>query len=69
MKNSPYLDRPPIPAPKTPGQRAYETELLARPNYDSGKPRKKWNDLSAWVQSTWEHNPIPRWTVDQTEGV
>jgi hypothetical protein len=47
---------------KTPGQRAYEAELIAWPDYHDGAPRPPWerlNDLARW---SWEKNPTPRRT-------
>ncbi len=46
---------------QTPGQIAYETELLARPSYDDGSPRNTWDQLDDLTRSTWEKNPTPRW--------
>ena len=54
-------------AAKTPGQLAYEAELKAKPNYDTtGRPRPAWGELDALTQWTWERNPTPRWTVDNS---
>ena len=47
----------------TAGQRAYETELKARPTYDDGTPRRTWGALPEWARWTWERNPTPRWTL------
>lgn len=46
----------------SPGQRAYESELRARPVYHDGKPRKTWAQLGDLERSTWERDPTPRWT-------
>lgn len=52
---------------KTPGQIAYEADVEARPLYpSSGNPRKRWNQLSDLVKSSWEKEPTPRWTKEAT---
>lgn len=43
---------------KTPGQMAYEADLLKRPNYHDGKPRRAWHELGEPAQSSWRRNPI-----------
>lgn len=47
----------------SPGQRVYEHELLAKPLYDDGTPRKPWAALSDVARWSWERNPSPRWSV------
>lgn len=46
---------------KSPGQIAYEQELLVRPNYHDGMPRKSWHSLPDYAQVSWEKNPTPRY--------
>jgi hypothetical protein len=52
---------------RTPGQTAYEAELLARPCYDNGSQRCSWADLGKLERSTWEKNPTPRWTATKRD--
>jgi len=52
---------------KTPGQVAYESELIARQNYHDGTPRRTWAQLSSAVRDTWERNPTPRWSIGAIE--
>ena len=47
---------------RTPGQIAYEAELLVRPNYDDGRPRRSWDQLPDDIKRSWEKNPTPRFT-------
>jgi hypothetical protein len=42
---------------KTPGQIAYEADCAARPYYGDGARRKKWEQLPAYAQWSWERNP------------
>lgn len=44
----------------TPGQQAYEKDLMQRPCYPNGQPRSAWSDLCAIAQWSWERNPTPR---------
>lgn len=44
---------------KTPGQIAYEEDVLRRPTYDSGLPRKPWDKLANWAQTEWEMIGLP----------
>lgn len=49
------------PAPDaTPGQRAYEADVRARPTYHDGTPRKPWSALGDVERGTWERNPTVR---------
>lgn len=48
----------------TPGEVAYSTELLAKPNYHDGTKRHQWHELSDIARWSWERNPTPRWTID-----
>lgn len=48
---------------KSLGQLAYECELLAKPLYDDGSPRKPWSALCDIAKWSWEKNPTPRWEV------
>ena len=45
---------------KTPGQLAYEADLVACPLYHDGTPRKTWDQLDELCRSTWERDPTPR---------
>jgi hypothetical protein len=45
---------------KTAGQLAYEADLVARPFYEDGAPRRSWHDLPDHAQWSWERNPTPR---------
>jgi hypothetical protein len=44
----------------TPGQIAYEKDVLARPFYNDGARRKAWAQLGEIEQLSWERNPTPR---------
>ncbi|HEY0684708.1 MAG TPA: hypothetical protein VGD45_20395 [Steroidobacter sp.] len=46
---------------KSPGQIAYEQELLVKPNYHDGTPRKAWDQLKDFAQISWEQDPTPRY--------
>lgn len=39
---------------KTPGQIAYEIDLVTRPNYPDGTLRKTWDELPDFARSQWE---------------
>lgn len=39
---------------KTPGQRAYEQDLLEQPNYCDGSKRRTWEQLDSLRQHNWE---------------
>lgn len=39
------------------GKQAYEAELVERPFYHTGEPRKTWDELSDVVRSSWDKNP------------
>ena len=39
---------------------AYEEDVRRRPTYDSGKPRKQWDQLPEHVQWSWRRTPTPR---------
>lgn len=45
----------------TPGQLAYESELIRAPLYHDGAPRKTWTQLPDYAKWSWERNPTPRW--------
>jgi hypothetical protein len=45
---------------KTPGQIAYEAELVYCPNYHDGSPRCPWEKLADYAKWSWEKNPTPR---------
>lgn len=45
------------------GRAAYEADVLARPTYPDGGPRKTWSELSEPVRQTWERNPTPRFAA------
>jgi hypothetical protein len=45
---------------KTEGQKAYEEDCRRMPTYDSGKPRKTWDQLERFEQLSWVLNPTPR---------
>ena len=38
----------------TPGQRDYERDVQQRPTYPDGSPRKKWCELPALAQWSWD---------------
>lgn len=52
----------------TPGQRAYEADVQARPRYHDGTPRRKWQELSEPVQWSWEKSPHPLPCVPENAG-
>lgn len=39
---------------KSPGQLAYEADVARRPTYDDGSPRKRWEQLDANMQWSWQ---------------
>lgn len=41
------------------GQRAYEADLLARPVYHDGTPRRKWDQLDSIARWSWDKSPYP----------
>ena len=41
----------------TPGQLAYARDVIINPNYPTGQPRSKWDQLSKVAQWAWERNP------------
>lgn len=43
----------------TKGQRAYEADLIERPFYHDGKPRRTWDQLHDIGRWSWEKNPYP----------
>jgi hypothetical protein len=45
---------------KTPGQLAYERDLLRAPTYADGMPRPPWEQLRTAAQWSWERNPTDR---------
>ena len=45
----------------TPGQRAYEQDVAARPFYEDGTRRKTWAQLGEVEHLSWERSPTPRW--------
>jgi hypothetical protein len=45
---------------KTPGQLAYEAELVYAPTYPCGRPRIAWDDLPQYAKKAWEEDPTPR---------
>jgi hypothetical protein len=47
-------------APKTAGQRAYESDLKTTPNYHDGGPRPAWDRLDQVARWSWNRNPTPR---------
>lgn len=55
--------------PKTLGQIAYDADVAARPRYDDGTPRRRWEQLPQVAQWSWERNPIPREIVRPTNSV
>lgn len=44
----------------TPGQMAYEEDLLRRPKYDNGQARPAWHQLPELYRWTWERKPTAR---------
>ena len=46
------------------GKEAYEVELKARPNYETGSPRPTWDKLSEIAKYSWNKNPTPRFIKD-----
>ena len=42
---------------KTPGQKAYESNVAKNPTYHDGKPRKSWEKLSKIARESWEKQP------------
>lgn len=49
------------------GQRAYEAELEAVPNYPDGTPRRGWHEIDDVARLSWEKNPTPRWIKQNSE--
>ncbi len=45
---------------KTPGQLAYEQDVIRKPFYHDGTRRRPWEALSEVAQYSWEKNPTPR---------
>jgi len=43
---------------KTKGQIAYEEDVLNRPTYYDGEPRKHWSELCDVAQWSWERHVI-----------
>lgn len=41
------------------GQQAYEADLITRPTYHDGRPRRQWSELSEVAQWSWNKNPYP----------
>jgi len=51
---------------KTPGQHAYEAELVTFPTYENGTARKAWEDLPDYAKQSWEKKPAPRKPIRRT---
>ena len=49
---------------KSPGQLAYEADLLVMPRYYDGGKRKSWRELGRAEQDSWERNPTPYHTAN-----
>lgn len=47
-------------AKKSPGQLAYEAEVVTVPTYHDGSPRRPWHRLGDAAQCSWERDPRPR---------
>ena len=45
---------------RTPDRAAFECDLLRRPNYHDGAPRRTWEQLGEPERGTWRRNPTPR---------
>jgi hypothetical protein len=43
----------------SPGQRAYEEDVRARPVYHDGTARRTWAQLSDLARWSWNKNPYP----------
>lgn len=43
----------------TRGQQAYERDLIERPRYHDGGPRRAWEQLSDVARWSWEKSPYP----------
>lgn len=43
--------------PKSYGQKIYEADVMKRPTYHDGTPRRSWDQLSAVAQESWERGP------------
>jgi len=54
---------------KTPGQLAYEADLLKLPTYHTGEARRSWAALSDFVKASWEKNPTARHEQQQVDVV
>lgn len=48
------------PVTNIPGRIAYEADVVARPFYEDGTPRRSWEQLSDVAKWSWERNPTPR---------
>jgi hypothetical protein len=44
----------------TPGQQAYDADLIQQPLYHDGTTRPSWQQLSEIARWSWERNPTPR---------
>lgn len=42
---------------KTPGQLAYERDVILTPVYHNGNPRARWEELGDIAQWSWERTP------------
>jgi len=51
-------------APKSPGQVAYERDLVGQPIYEDGAKRPVWDRLSGVAKDSWERNPTDRKLVN-----
>lgn len=49
---------------KSPGQIAYENDLVDTPTYDDGENRRQWHQLDDITKWSWERNPTPRQTTE-----
>lgn len=45
---------------KSPGQLAYEADLLICPAYADGLPRRTWEQIGDAAREAWEEHPTPR---------
>ena len=52
---------------KSAGQRAYESDVRARPKYDDGSARKTWAQLGEVERGSWEKNPTQREPAKQPD--
>jgi hypothetical protein len=53
---------------RTPGRIAYESDLLRRPLYHDGTPRKTWDQLGAISRWSWERELVERMETKQGKG-